>query len=203
MPAPAIPASDASSAPRPANPIPRLADPRLGIPARTRRVIPTPTVSPISAAVRRSRSSSCEASAPPRRCARPVRGVRAAVVGRASVSVIAILEFLRVVENLRQSGPDTVYRRCGSHECGFGLVLYDFDQRVELVEPRLGFLHRLEQPRIRGGYRLLDLTHVSLHDGHDLSRILGHDTRAPHERRNITVNAIQQIVHLLVRLPEV
>src|SRR6185437_2355236 len=179
MPAPATPASEASSAPRPASPIPRRTEPRPGLPARNSRVTPTPTVSPISAAVRRSRSSSCETSAPPRPRLRPDRGIRAGVAGRASVSVIAILEFLRVVENLRQSGPDTVYRRCGSHECGFGLVLYDFDQRVELVEPRLGFLHRLEQPRIRGGYRLLDLTHVSLHDGHDLSRILGHDTRAP------------------------
>src|SRR6185312_7295326 len=203
MPAPATPARDASSAPRPARLIPRLPDPRLGIAARNSSVTPTPTVRPISAAVRRSRSSSCETSAPPRRGPRPVRGVWAAVVGRASVSVIAILEFLRVVENLRQPGPDAVYRRCGSHEYGFGLVLYDFDQRVELVEPCLGFLHRLEQPRIRGGHRLLDLTHVSLHDSDDLSRILGHDTRAPHERRDITVNAIQQIVHLLVRLPEV
>src|SRR6185437_14300483 len=90
--------------------IPRLPDPRLGIAARNSSVTPTPTVRPISAAVRRSRSSSCETSAPPRRGPRPVRGVWAAVVGRASVSVIAILEFLRVVENLRQPGPDAVYR---------------------------------------------------------------------------------------------
>gem|GEM_PF-6599802 len=90
----------------------------------------------------------------------------------------------------------------GVHERGFRFALHYLDQRIELVQPRLGILHRFEQSRIRTSDCLLDLAHVPLDDGDDFSRILCNVARAPYKRGKVLVNAIQQIVHLFVSLPE-
>src|SRR4029077_2120223 len=159
--APSIPANPASAAPRPAYRTSGPTGRRPEGPRRRRSVIPAPTAAPIIAAVSRSyccsRSSSSSVSGPDSRARfLPTVG---------SVFVVVPIVPVLLVKCLIDSRLHAANGRRSCHEGRLGLLLYDFQQRIQLIDPFFRRGRRLLQSLIHRGDRLAHLLYVHANGG--------------------------------------
>jgi hypothetical protein len=69
--------------------------------------------------------------------------------------------------------PHTAHHCRGRDEGVLRFLLHDLEQRIELVHPLLGEIHRLTQPLVRGVDRLVHPLHVDSHRRRDVVDVVG------------------------------
>jgi len=92
--------------------------------------------------------------------------------------------------------------RCGRDEQPFRFLLNDCEQRVELFHASLGLIDRSADSLVSGIDGLVELRDVRSDGGRDEVQVVGNGVRIRDDRRNVVVNALEQLVELLIRRPE-
>lgn len=103
---------------------------------------------------------------------------------------------------MNSSAYSTNCRRRGD-ERGLGLFLHDGQESVEILDSFFGQVNRRHNSLIRGCNSLTQLLHVNANRRRDVVHVVCDRARVPHDRIDVTINAIHHVADLPVALPEI
>src|SRR5450759_3782768 len=120
-----------------------------------------------------------------------------------SVFVVVPIVPVLLVKCLIDSRLHAADGRRSRYEGGFRLLLHDFQQRIELIDPVLRRARGLLQSLIYSRHSLTHLLYVYAERGRDVVDVVRDRARVPHQRVDIPVDLVQHVADFLVALPEI
>lgn len=89
------------------------------------------------------------------------------------------------------------------HEHAFRFFLHNSEKRVELLDSVFRCLDRRDELLIRHRDGLAHLLNIHANRCRDVIRVVRNRARVPHDRVDVTVNAVEHVADLGIALPEI